>query len=126
MDVAQSAAMAAMWVTKRGCLIDSSGNLTPPSRNSDHEKQARTLLLRHYGRESNDAVWQQLRTWSTFQRLGTGKRNNPPMASGDVTPKDCERAHLRFSSSEHRPYYQIPASRLKDLTPIKPREGLDT
>ncbi len=78
MDVVQSAAMAAVWATKLGIVIDSSGNLIQPARNSEHEKQARTLLPRHYGRDSNDAVWQQLRTWATFQRLGTGRRDYPP------------------------------------------------
>ncbi len=48
------------------------------------------------------------------------------MPRGDVTPKDCERAHWKLSSSEHRPYHQIPASLPKDPTPVKPREGLDT
>ncbi len=85
MDVAWSAAMAAVWVIKRGRIIDSSGNLTQPARNSDHENQAHRLLPRHYGRDSNAAVWQQLRTWATFQRLGTGRRENPPMPEGDVT-----------------------------------------
>ena len=42
-----------------------------------------------------------------------------------LPPDDCDRAHLRLSSSEHRPYHQIPASKPKDQTPIEPREGLD-
>ncbi len=48
------------------------------------------------------------------------------MPDGDVTPDNCERAHWRFSSSDQRPYYQIPASMPKDQSPIEPREGLDT
>ena len=65
MDVARSAAMAAVWVTKRGRIIGSSGNLVQPARNSDHEKQARTLSPRQQ---------LSLRTWSGREGRSRARR----------------------------------------------------
>ncbi len=125
LDVARSAAMAAVWMSKKGRVIDNSGNLLPPTRNVTLEQQARSLLPRLYGHDNNDAVWEQMRTWSAFRHLGSGVRDNPPMPAGDVIPADCPRGRLSMDSSIHRLYHQIGPTLPKDPTPVAPRLGLD-
>ncbi len=63
MNVAWYGAIAAMWATKQGHLIDSTGNFTSPSHNTVHDREASMLLPRYYERGSNDAVWQLSRMW---------------------------------------------------------------
>ncbi len=72
LDVALSATMAAVWMSKKGRVFDNSGNLLPPAWNVTLEQQACSLLPRLYGHDNNDAVWEQMWTWSAFQHLGSG------------------------------------------------------
>ncbi len=118
LDVVQSAAMAAMWMTKKGWVFDNSGNLVPPAWNVTLEQQGHSLIPRLYGHDNNDAVWEQMWICSAFQCLGSGMWGNPSMPEGYVMPADCLKRQKdkrqKLSSSEHRPYQQIQPSIPKD------------
>ncbi len=56
---------------------------------------ARWLFPRTYGDGYSAADLEQLKAWESFRTLNIGRRENPPMPSGDVTPRECPRAKLQ-------------------------------
>ncbi len=53
------------------------------------ETAAKWLLPRGYGDCYSIAVLEQLKAWEAFRTLNIGRRENPPMPRGDVTPPEC-------------------------------------
>ncbi len=50
------------------------------------EIAAKRLLPRGYSERYSLAVLEQLKAWEAFHMLNIGRRENPPMPKGDVTP----------------------------------------
>ncbi len=64
------------------------------------ETAARRLLPRTYGDSYSVAVLEQLKAWESFRTLNIGRRENPTMPQGDVTPSECPRAKLHGTAPE--------------------------
>ncbi len=89
--VAQSAAVAAGRVTRQVRPITQKGEI---AENMSLETAARWLFPRTYGDGYSVAALEQLKAWESFRTLNTGRRKNPTMPRGDVTPRECPRAKL--------------------------------
>ncbi len=64
------------------------------------ETAAKQLLPRNYGDRYSIAVLEQLKAWEAFRMLNIGRRENPSMPRGDVTPSGCPRAKLHGQAPE--------------------------
>ncbi len=64
------------------------------SENMALETAAKRLFPCTYGDHYSIAVLEQLNAWEAFQMLNIGRRENPSMPKGDVTPAECPRAKL--------------------------------
>ncbi len=53
------------------------------------ETAARRLFPHPYGDGYSVAVLEQLKAWESFRTLNIGRRENPTMPRGDVTPSEC-------------------------------------
>ncbi len=59
------------------------------SENMTLETAAKQLSPRTYGDRYSIAVLDQLKAWEAFRTLNIGRRENPTMPKGDVTPAGC-------------------------------------
>ncbi len=97
MLVTQSAAVAAGRATRQAWPLTQKGEI---SENMTLETAARRLLPHTYGDSYSVAVLEQLKAWESFQTLNIGRRENPTMPKGDVTPSECPRAKLHGKAPE--------------------------
>ncbi len=92
MVVAQSASVAAGRATHQARPLTQKGEIP---ENMSLETAAKRLLPRNYGYHYSIAVLEQLKAWEAFLTFNIGRRENPTMPKGDVTPSECPRAKLR-------------------------------
>ncbi len=97
MLVAQSAAVAAGRATRQAQPLTQKGEIC---ENMTLDTAARRLLPRSYGDSYSIAVLEQLKAWESFRMLNIGRRENPIMPRGDVTPSECPRAKLHGTAPE--------------------------
>ena len=97
MLVAQSASVVASRATHQARPLTQRGEI---SESMMLQTAARRLLLRPYGDSYSIAVLEQLKAWESFQTLNIGRRENPTMPRGDVTPSECPRAKLHGKAPE--------------------------
>ncbi len=64
------------------------------------EVAAKRLFPRNYGDSYSVAVLDCLKAWEAFRTLHIGRRENPPMPRGDVTPYGCPRAKYHDKAPE--------------------------
>ena len=86
MVVAQSASVAAGRAIRQAPPFTPKGEI---SENMSLETAAKRLLPRGYGDRYSIAVLEQLKAWEAFRMLNIGRRENPSMPKGDVTPPEC-------------------------------------
>ncbi len=77
-------------ITQKGEIVE----------NMSLEAVARRLFPRTYGDGFSVAVLEQLKAWESFRTLNIGRRENPTMPTGDVTPRECPRAKLHGKAPE--------------------------
>ena len=97
MLVAQSAAVVTGRAMRQARPLTQKGEI---SENMTLETAARRLLPRTYGDSYSVAVLEQLKAWESFRTLNIGRRENPTMPRGDVTPSECPRAKLHGKAPE--------------------------
>ncbi len=95
--VAQSAAIAAGRATRQARPITQKGEI---AENMSLEAVARRLFPRTYGDGFSVTILEQLKAWESFWTLNIGRRKNPTMPTGDVTPRECPRAKLHGKAPE--------------------------
>ncbi len=64
------------------------------------EMAAKRLLPQNYGDSYSIAVLEQLKASEAFRMLNIGRRENPSMPTGDVTPPGCPGAKLHGKAPE--------------------------
>ncbi len=95
--VVQSAAIVAGRATRQVRPITQKDEI---AEKMSLEAAARRLFPRTYGDEYSVAVLEQLKAWESFRTLNIGRRENPTMPKGDVTPPECPRAKLHGKAPE--------------------------
>ncbi len=86
MVVTQSASVVAGRATRQAQPFTQKGEV---QENMALETAAKRLLPRNYGDSYSIAILEQLKAWEAFRTLNNGRRENPPMPTGDVTPPGC-------------------------------------
>ena len=97
MVVGQSALVAAGRATSQARPFTQKGEV---QEDMALEMAAKRLLPRNYGESYSIAVLEQLKAWEAFRTLNIGRRENPFMPTGDVTPPGCPRAKLHGKAPE--------------------------
>ncbi len=97
MVVAQSASVAAGRATHQARPFTQKGEV---QENMSLETSAKRLLPRNYGNRYSISILEQLKAWKAFRTLNIGRRENPYMPKGDVTPSGCPRAKLHGKAPE--------------------------
>ena len=97
MAVAQSASVAAGRATRQARPFTQKGEVLD---NMSLETAAKRLLPRGYSEHYSLAVLEQLKAWEAFRTLNIGRRENPPMPKGDVTPSECPQAKFHGKAPE--------------------------
>ncbi len=97
MVIVQSASVVAGRATRQARPLTQKGEI---SENMSLETAAKRLLPRGYGDHCSIAILEQLKAWEAFQMLNIGRRENPTMPKGDVTPAGCPRAKLHGETPE--------------------------
>ncbi len=80
------------------------------------ETAAKRLLPQNYGDSYSIAIREQLKTWEDFRMLNIGRRENPSMPTGDVTPPGCPRAKLHGKAPETLSRYPVVTARAAETT----------
>ncbi len=80
------------------------------------EVAAKRLFPRNYGDSYSVAVLEQLKAWETFQTLNIGRRENPPMPRGDVSPLGCARAKHHDKAPETLSERPVVTARAAETT----------
>ncbi len=97
MVVAQSASVAAGRATRQARQFTQKGEI---QENMTLETAAKRLLPHNYGERYSVAVLEQLKAWEAFWTLNIGRRENPTIPRGDVTPLGCPRAKFHGQAPE--------------------------
>ncbi len=95
--VAQLASVTAGRITHQARPFTQRGEV---QENMALKVAAKRLFPRNYGDSYSAAVLDQLKAWETFQMLNIGRRKNPPMPKGDVTPYECPWAKYHDKAPE--------------------------
>ncbi len=113
MVVAQSASVAAERAMRQAWPFTQKGEI---QENMSLETAAKRLLPRNYGDRYSISVLEQLKAWKAFWMLNIGRRKNPSMPKGDVTPSGCTRAKLHGKAPETLSGCPVVAARAAETT----------
>ncbi len=113
MAVAQSASVVAGRARCQARPFTKKGEIQD---NLKLEVTTKRLFPRCYGDGYNAVVLDQLKAWETFLTLNIGRRENPPMPNGDVTPPECPRAKYHSQAPEALSGDPVVTSRAAETT----------
>ncbi len=80
------------------------------------ETATKQLLPQNYGDDYSVAILDQLKAWEAFRTLNIGRRENPPMPQGDVTPYEYPLAKYHDKASETLSGHPVVTTRAAETT----------
>ena len=113
MVVTQLALVAAGRATRQAGSFNQKGEV---QENMALETAAKRLLPRNYGDSYSITILEQLKAWGPFWMLNIGRRENPPMPTGDVMPPACPRAKFHSKAPETLSRCPVMTARAAETT----------